>query len=105
MNDDTGSYSPFRWLVGAAIAWLLVAGLLVLQLWPDLPSDKQGWALFLTLGPPLYIAGEACCGWLFSPSRGWAISRKRFSPLRIALALPVALAWFALVWWFASLIK
>lgn len=102
MSDVRSIYS---WFVGAAIAWLLVAGLLVLELWPDLPGGKRQWALFLTLGPPLYVAGEAACSWLFSPSRGWAISRKKFSPLRIALALPIALAWLALSWWFASLVK
>ena len=93
-----------RWLFPVALVWLPVAGLLLVELWPDIPRTSQQWALFLAFGPPLYVLGEAVCAWLFAPARGWSTSRKRFSIARIAVALPVALAWFALSWWLASFI-
>ncbi len=93
-----------RLLLGIAAAWLLVGGLLLLQLWPDLPRTKGQWALFLLLFPPLYLGGEILGAWLFSPSTGHSISGKRFSLIRILVALPLALAWFALAWWFATFI-
>jgi len=104
MSEDTSFRQLFRLLPAMAIMWLIVAGVLLLQLWPDLPHTTRQWSLFLALYPPLYVAGEAWCAWLFSPSRGWTISRNRFSFLRVVLALPVALALFALSWWLASLI-
>ena len=98
---------PAPWsgrLVPAALIWLLITCLLPLQLWPDVPRTGQQWALFLAFGPPLYVLGEALCSRVFTPAHGRAISRKRFSVARVAVALPVVLAWFALSWWIASLI-
>lgn len=93
-----------RYLVPLALVWLLVGACLTLQLWPDLPGSWQHWALLFSLGPPLYVALEAWSSWVLSESHGWAVSRKRFSVLRILLLLPVVLFWLALAWWFASLI-
>ena len=104
MNEDSSFIRLPRWLLPVAIVWLLVAGVLLLQFWPDIPRTTRQWAFFFVLFPPLYVAGEAWNTWVFSPARGWAISRKKFSILRVVLALPVALVWFVLSWWFASLI-
>lgn len=104
MNQSAPKANWYRWLLPTVLVWLLVASLLLLSAWPDIPRTGYQWALLLGLGPPLYLLSEAVCVWLSSPARGWAISRKRFSVVRIAIALPVALAWFALAWWFASLV-
>src|SRR3546814_2663224 len=47
-----------RTLLVVALVWLLVAGLLTLQLWPDLPEATLQWVLFIALGPPVYLLGE-----------------------------------------------
>jgi len=104
MNE---SRSRLRWprlLLGMATAWLLVGGLLLLQLWPDLPRTTGQWALFLVVFPFLYLVGEMLGTCLLSPTKGHSISGKRFSLIRVLVALPLALAWFALAWWFATFI-
>lgn len=93
-----------RWFVLVALVWLVVCGLLLAQLWPDLPRTQAQWALLLVVGPPLYLLGEAGSAWLQAMAQRRADMGKGFSWLRIACALPVALAWFALCWLFASLV-
>jgi hypothetical protein len=82
-----------RWsrtlLVGATV-WLVIAGLLVVQLWPYLPHSALQWVFLVTFGPPLYVFGERFFSWLFSHEHGTAISQKRFSVKRIAVALAAA---------------
>jgi hypothetical protein len=78
-----------QFLFGLAAAWFLLAGLLILQLWPDLPKTNFGWFLLLVLGPPAYLAGEGLFSWLFSEKHGREISNKQFSWLRVVLALAV----------------
>ncbi|WP_440113496.1 hypothetical protein [Acidovorax sp. BL-A-41-H1] len=92
-----------RWLVPIALAWLVVCGLLLVQLWPDLPRSRARWALLLAVGPPLYLLGEAGSAWLQAMAQRRAGMDKGFSWLRIVCALPVALVWFALCWLCASL--
>jgi hypothetical protein len=93
-----------RFVVPVAITWVVVAALLILQLWPDLPASRHQWALFLGFGPPIVVAVEGWASWVLAESRGWAISKKRFSVLRIILLLPVVLFYFAVAWWSAALI-
>jgi hypothetical protein len=96
-----------RWrrsVVFGAVAWLLLAGITVLQLWPDVPKSRAGWILFITIGPPLYVLLEATGSWLFSQKRGMAISRSRFSLLRVFIALLLSLVLLSGVWWLAWLI-
>lgn len=93
-----------RWLVPVALVWLVVCGLLLVQLWPDLPRTQAQWALLLAVGPSLYLLGEAGSAWLQAMAQQWDGAGKGFSWLRIVCALPVALAWFALCWLFASLV-
>ncbi len=92
-----------RWLVPAALVWLLLCGLLLAQLWPDLPRTEAQWALLLAVGPPLYLLGEAGSAWLQAMVQQRADMGKGLSWVRIVCALPVALVWLALCWWFASL--
>lgn len=101
-SERTSIRSWFRWLVPVMVMWLLTGCILVLELWPNLPSNRKQWVLLLVLGPPLYVLGEAGDAWLSASAHRF--SGKRFSLARIAFALPIASAWFVLCWLFASLI-
>jgi hypothetical protein len=87
-----------------AVGWLGIAGFLVLQAWPEVPYEKTGWLILIALGPPFFVFGEALFSWLLSPKHGGAISQNRLSGLRVLLAFPLALTWFALCWWLSLLI-
>jgi len=81
--------TPWKILIWGAVAWLLVCGLILLQVAPHFPNTTLQWALLLVLGPPLYVLGEALGAWLFSPERGHRISPKNFSLLRMVYALVI----------------
>ncbi len=81
------------------MAWLFIAGFLIIQAWPDLPHTSLQWFLLVAFGPPLYVLGEGFFGWLFSPKYGKAISAREFSFVRVLLALPAVLAFVAFCWW------
>jgi len=85
----------------AALAWLFLVGLLLLGLWPELPRSKPQWLVFLLVGPPLYVLGEAFFGLLFSQEHGSAISPRGFSVVRVLVALPVVCL-VVLVCWLLS---
>lgn len=93
-----------RFVVPVAITWLVIAALLIAQLWPNLPDSPRRWAILLGFGPPVFVAIEAWTSWVLAKSRAWAICRKRFSILRILLLLPVVLFYLAIAWWFARLV-
>jgi hypothetical protein len=93
-----------RALLVVALAWLLVAGFLALQFWPDLPQSKLQWILLVIFGPPIYVLGESFFGWLFSQRHGQSVSSRTFSFKRILIALPVVLAFAALSWWLSWLL-
>jgi hypothetical protein len=97
--------SKLPWLSILALCWLVIGGLLTLGMWPDLPSSNSGWFILLAFGPPIFVFGEAFFGWLLSPRHGAAVSQNRFSALRILLAFPLAVAWFAFCWWLSWLIS
>lgn len=84
--------------------WLLVAGFLALEFWPDLPQSKLQWVALVLFGPPICFFGEAFFGWLFSRRHGQYVSQRRFSLTRILVALPVVLAFVALSWWLSWLL-
>jgi hypothetical protein len=87
-----------------AVAWLMVAGLLALQLWPDLPHTAKQWAVFVGIGPPAYKALEAGFEWLFSRRHGEAISNKPFSIARVFFALLTVVLVFGACGWVARLL-
>jgi len=105
MKNKYFSGMELSWLAVLAICWLVFAGLLTLLMWPDLPRKDSQWLLLITLGPPVFVFGEAIFSWLLSPKHGMFVSRSRFSVLRILIAFPLALGWFVLCWWFARLIS
>jgi len=82
----------------AALAWLFLVGLLIVEFWPDVPTSKSRWLLFIAVGPPLYILGEAFFGWVFSPEHGYALSPRRFSIGRVLIAMPIAAVALVLCW-------
>jgi hypothetical protein len=91
-------------VIGAAVSWLFVGALLLLELWPNVPQSVAGWVLFVAVGPPLYVLGEAFADWAFSARHGAAISGARFSLRRVLVALLVSLVFLAAYWWALSLI-
>ncbi|MDQ3059755.1 MAG: hypothetical protein M3R45_09535 [Pseudomonadota bacterium] len=103
-NNDARKKGSFAWLSIASL-WLLVAGLLTLMLWPDLPATQTQWWLLIGLGPPVYVLGEAFFGWLLSRNHGHSLSPRRFSVVRLIVALPVVLEVFALGWWVTGLLS
>ncbi|MGQ0697609.1 MAG: hypothetical protein ACT4PZ_05135 [Panacagrimonas sp.] len=66
--------------------------------WPAIPHSKTQWALFIAVGPPLYLFGEFTSEKFFSSKRGYGIAPSGFSFKRIFLALPVALVFLAVGW-------
>src|SRR2546425_13028702 len=88
----------FRKLPVAALAWLFLVGLLIVEFWPDLPTSKSRWLLFIVVGPPLYILAEAFSSWLFSPEHGNALLPRRFSIVRVLIAVPVVAVVLGLYW-------
>lgn len=83
-----------------ALAWAVMAGLLVLQQWPDLPRSWRNWVLLLGVGPPVYLLIEAWSTWVLAEGRRW--NDKKFSVLRLLLLFPVAMFWFLVAWWLSS---
>lgn len=79
-----------------AVAWLVVSGLVLLQIAPYFPRSTLEWMLLIVVGPPLYVLGEALGAWLFSPERGYRISPKGFSVLRMVYALLIILLFVVL---------
>lgn len=92
-------------VVGGAVAWVLIAGLALVQLWPIVPASSAQWLLFIVLAPPIYVVTEASWGWIFSEKHGNSISRQKFSLLRVLMAFPFILGVFLLGWWVAVLFK
>jgi hypothetical protein len=79
-------------------AWV-IAVLVILRIsWPAIPRNWVDWLLLVFVGVPLYVAAEIGFAWLFSPKRGAALSERKFSWLRIVVALIAALAAAALCW-------
>src|SRR6266511_2893927 len=97
--------SRIKLLLWGAVAWLMVCGLVLLQIAPHFPTTVLQWALLLVLGPPLYVLGEALGSWLFSPERGHRISPKSFSLLRLVYGLVVVLLIVGVGGVVASIIK
>ena len=104
MNLSVPVKTWLRRLPALAAVWLVIAGFLAVEFWSEMPRSWSRWFLLLAFGPPLYVLGEAFFGWLFSAAHGRAISQKRFSVTRVAVALPAAIAAFALYWWLSSLL-
>ena len=104
MNEKLSIQKLLSVLPALAILWLVVGCLLIVQFWPDLPHTNLQWFLLIAFGPPVYILGEEFFGWLFSAKHGEAISSRKFSPVRILLVLPIALAFFALSSWVSWLL-
>ncbi|MFZ3174546.1 MAG: hypothetical protein WA146_06580 [Thiobacillus sp.] len=103
MNEKSIIPKWLSFLPALAIGWLLIAGLLLFQLWPDLPQTSLQWFLLVAFGPPLYVLGEGFFSWLLSSKHGKAISNREFSFVRVLVALPIMLAVFALCWWLSWL--
>jgi hypothetical protein len=87
-----------RIIFWGAIAWLFIAVLLALQLWPHLPKSSSAWAAFIAFGPPLYVLAEGAAEWAWSSRAGRAISHHPSSAVRIFLGVVICLAVGGFIW-------
>ena len=92
-------HTTIRRLILIVLLWLLIAVLVAIQAWPDLPRTKLQWSLLVAFGPPLYVFGEKLFGSFFSRQHGHSVSPDRFSFKRILLTIPVVLLFLAFSWW------
>lgn len=97
MEPERTFWHWVRFLPVLAVAWLAIAGLLLLEFWPSIPQSKSQWALFLAFGPPFYLLGEAVSERVFSRRRGSGIAPAGFSLKRVLVGVPIALAVIALL--------
>lgn len=92
MRPESALQRWTRLMPVVAAAWLLVACLLVLQLWPSLPRTTGQWVLLFLFGPPLYVLGEAVAEKVLSSERGYKNSPARFSFKRVLAGVARMLA-------------
>ena len=104
MREESQRLTLPRQLLYGVVAWVVLGGFLLFQLWPGVPKSTVQWISLLVVGPPLYLLGEALFGWLFSERHGEKLSPRRFSVLRIVVAFPIVLAAFAVSWWLSWLV-
>jgi len=81
-----------------AFAWLVVLGVVLLQMWPSVPRTKHQWVLCIVFGPPLYVLGEAAAEMAFSGNRDRG-SSKGFPFKFIIAGVLVGVAVFAGASW------
>lgn len=92
------SRSRVRVLLWGAVPWLIIAALVLVQIWPNLLHTATGWLLFFAIATLLYVFARAAAGLLFPCRDGIAISQRSLSLGRILVALPAVLVVFALSW-------
>lgn len=80
-----------------AFLWVFIAGLLMLMLWPDWPHTPIQWLLFLGLGPPVYVLGEAFLAGCFLGIMDTTCRRAAF-PLFASSSRATSGAWSVLAW-------
>jgi hypothetical protein len=66
MAGDSDRRRRRKAILCGSLVWCAVVGALVFQLWAGLPHSKLQWVFLVGFGSPLYLAGEAFFGWLFS---------------------------------------
>jgi hypothetical protein len=72
-----------------AIGWVVAAGFLALQLWPDVPRTAKGWIAFIVLGPLLWLLAELAWEQLWATRAGKAISGHPSPMLRILIGVVI----------------
>lgn len=91
-------------LLTLAAAWLFIAGLVALQVWPHLPTSASGWILFIVLVPPLYVTAEGASEYFWRSRAGTALSEPSHQMQRVFVVLSIVLggafAWG--FWWLTS---
>lgn len=105
MRSESDS-SRWAWTIFAgALAWLLIAGLLLLEMWPWLPQSQSQWILFLALGPPVYVFAQLISERAFSERIGYSIAPPGFSLRRVLVTLAFTLAFLCVGYGVVRLLK
>ncbi|KGQ19212.1 hypothetical protein LF41_2858 [Lysobacter dokdonensis DS-58] len=55
-------------VLGVAFAWLVVATIVALEVWPRWPETGAGWIALVLFGPPIYVLTEIGSAWLWAKS-------------------------------------
>jgi hypothetical protein len=93
-DASTGRGTPVPWsrIAGIVALWAMLVGLVLLELYPALPTGARGWILLVLAGPAAYLALELAGERLLSRRAGLRISPARFSWKRIAAVLLALIA-------------
>jgi hypothetical protein len=84
-------------VIGVAVLWLFLAGLMLLEVWPGVPSSWAGRLLFLIFAAPLYVLCEFASEWLWSTRPGRSIAEHPSRAARIAVGVALGVAAVALL--------
>jgi hypothetical protein len=91
-------FRNYRFWLGAAVVWMLLAAICLIELWPDWPKTWQQWALLAVAGPPIYVFLELLGEKASAPTSGPVPSNSDVSLKRILFLLLRCAAFLAVVW-------
>jgi hypothetical protein len=94
-----------RTILMGVVVWLLIAGVLVLYLWPHLPRTAVGWVVFVVVGPALYLLGELLFERLMSTRPARALAQHPSSGLRIFVGVLFGVVLLSLAIWLSWLLQ
>jgi len=85
--------------IGIAIAWLVIAAIVMLSVWPTVPQTGLGWVLFFIFSPPLYILSEVLFEYLWATKIGRSVSNHPSRIVRIAAGVVFGCVLLAISIW------
>ncbi len=94
-----GTKRTLQFLAVLALAWIVSAILILLNVFPLHPKTKTGWALFISLALPVYLVMEIAGSWMFSKEHGIQVSKREFSVLRVIIGILIIAIFMAIVLW------
>lgn len=84
-------------IIGAALAWLLIAGVALLTFWPSIPTSWLGWLLLVIIGPPLYLLAETVGEWAWASGPGRKLSEHPSAVFRMAVGVVLGLVYLLVI--------
>lgn len=83
-------------LLGSAV-WLVVVGVILLELWPTRPRSVVAWGALVVLGPPLYVGANLLMERLWASRVGEAVSNSPSRTTRILIGVAIGVLWLGLL--------
>lgn len=87
MKPENGE-GPLTKVFLAVAVWIFLVVMVLVQ-WGRVPKTAVGWVCLVVVGPAAWLAGQAFFDWLFSDRHGKAVSDRKFSIGRMAIAFVV----------------